>query len=115
MKYLGAITNNKLNVRYTEKKMVKKVYVISRETNQTNRQRRCSTRHQQYLTLIIAIQFYFRAMFKSYKSYKVRPRLKSVTTMLNEQGFYNAKHRITYNTIKLIHKAEYKKLPKRFV
>ena len=38
-------------------------------------------------------------------------RYESVTAMLNELDFYNVKQRITYNTVKMIYKAEYKKLP----
>ena len=70
----------------------------------------CSTilfmcNEQELRTLQVLQNKVLRAVLK-------KNRYESVTSMLNDLDLYSVKQRIAYNTVKLIYKAEYNKLPK---
>lgn len=127
IKYLGIIIDKKLNFKsnldYVLKKISKKTYFISRMRNKLT----TDCKKLLYKSLVVPhIDYCSTILFmannsemdklqkqqkKAMRSILKRDRMASTDQMLKDLDLLNVKQRVIYNTMKLIYKAEYGKLP----
>lgn len=127
MKYLGIIIDNKLNfdanIQYIIKKIGKKSYFINRMKNKMSTDAKkllyksLIVPHIDYCSTILFMandqQLYEiqKIQNKTMRSILKRDRMASTQQMLKDLDLLNVRQRIVYNTLKLIYKAETRRIP----